>query len=150
MVVSVLGQQLLDVHVTVAEGAPRFQGTAFHGHGQLVAADHGAHAAPAAGERVDHHRRAASEGREELDGRVEVGGSTGAGEHRNLPTIGQGPSRDLVAQELEHLRGRTDEDEPGRLAGGGEVGVVGKETVTGVHAVATRLRATRTSWAVSR
>ena len=45
---------------------------------------------------------------------------------------GEQLGRDLVAEEARRGGRRPDEGEPGRLTGGGEVGVLGEEPVTGV------------------
>src|SRR5699024_8654148 len=74
----------------------------------------------------------------DLGGAAEEGGvvEPGAGEagHGGHAAGGDGGAGgDLVAHGLDRRGGRADEHQPGRLAGAGEAGAFGEETVAGVH-----------------
>ena len=104
-----------------------------------------AHAAPAAaGERLDHHGKAdlARRGCERRLALVAVV----AGNAGNAGRAHQRLGARLVAHGADRGGRRADEDEPGRLAGRGEGGVLGEEAVAGMDRVgAARLRRRRGS-----
>ncbi len=124
----------LDEHPGVAEGALRLAHRCGERLGQVVADVDAAHPAPAAaGDGLDEDREAdLVRGREQGVGVV---GGLGRLQHGQAGPLRGGDGGDLVAGHLQHVRGRPDERDPGLLAGGGQVGVLGQEAVARVDRV---------------
>ncbi len=75
----------------------------------------------------------------------------GTGNQRSPDPLGDVPGGDLVAEVADRLRGRPDPGQPGIQHGLGEVGVLGEESVAGVHGVgAGPARRRRAAWSMSR
>ena len=127
--------QPLHVHALDAE-ALRLGHAARVGFGQGLCVEHGAQAAATATAHcLDHHAGVGVRG-EEGARLLEAHRLRAAGQHRHAALQGQGARACLVAEELELLDGRADEEEPGALAGAREVGALAQEAVAGVDRVA--------------
>src|SRR5271170_6543633 len=128
---------LLDVDVAVAEGSPRLGLAARESPRDLIEMmDRAGAAATAAGDRLDHHRAARAERREELAGFVERGRPQGPAHHGHAAALGQRARARLVAEEFEDLRPRTDERDSLRGAMSRERGVLAQEAVARMDRVA--------------
>src|SRR5699024_2299182 len=127
------GEQVFEEEGVVAEGAGGLAAGGGERGGQLLGAVHLVHALPAAARRgFDQQRVSDLGGAAEEGGVVEPGaGEAGHGGHAAGGDGGAGG--DLVAHGLDRRGGRADEHQPGRLAGAGEAGPFGEETVAGVH-----------------
>ena len=119
----------LDVDPVVAEGRLRF-GLRLRPEPLDLARGGGlAHApAAAAGLRLEHHRVADRLGDAQRLGRV-AHRAVRPGDDRDADLLHRDPRRGLVVESREHVRRRTDEDEPVLLADLGEVRVLGEEAV---------------------
>ncbi len=136
-----MGQEALDVELAVAERGLRLRRAALERRRQLVCARRRAHAAPAAaGHRFDHDGSVGSEeGLRRLQGRRTVG----AFQDRHAAGLRQRPRPALVAEQLQALRRRPHEGQPGRGAGPRERRVLREEPVAGVHRVGAGVRRRR-------
>ena len=130
------GDKALDEERAVAERSLGLSRATLEGLFDLVCLMDGAHTAPAAaGDRLDHHR-AAIELFEEGASAVEVDRVVCAGQNRDAPRSCQRPGAGLVAEQRERSGRGTDEGDARLLAGAGEVGVLGEESVAGMDGVA--------------
>ncbi len=134
-----LGDEPLGVNRADAESRLRFRRAALECLGEPARIVDDAHAAaPAPGDRLQHHAAArigqALLGEERGDFRQ--AGRAGARQQGHAAVAREGPGAGLVAESLELRRRRTDEDDPGGGAGAGEVGAFAEETVAGVERVA--------------
>ena len=135
--VSCVREQLLDVDGVVAERRAGLGGAQAHRRLEGRRVGDRAHPPPASpGQRLDHHRAAGTERVQERPGRREVGGSLGAGEHRDPELSSALPGAGLVPEQRQRLRVRTDEGDPPVRARPGQRRVLGEEAVARVQGVA--------------
>ena len=131
--------QLLDEKVAVAEGAAGFRLAAGEGLIDLIELGDGAHpASAAAGDRLDHHRTAGTQGGQEIAGLVQAGRARGSGQHGNAGALGQQSRLDLVAEELENFGPRADESDTFLGAAMGELRIFTEKAVARMDRIATR------------
>ncbi len=129
--------QLLDIEAAVAERALGLGPAALVRLFDLLGRGDDAGPAPAAaGERLDDHRAAVFESREELSRFVETGGPIRAAQDGDIGGGGGGTGSALVAEEFQHLEPRADEGDARVGAGSAEGCVLGQETVAGMDRVA--------------
>lgn len=130
-----LVQVLLDEALAATERGHGLAGGRFEQLGNLFDAVGDLHAAATTTEGgLDGHRDAVLLG--ELDDLVGVLDQVlGARGHRRVRAFGDVAGGDLVTEVADGLRRRADPDQPGVDDGLGEVGVLGKESVTGVDGI---------------
>ena len=129
--------QSLGVERPAAEGAFRLGPATGEGVGDFLWAAHGAHtAAAAAGDRLQHDRRAEFFEERPCFVRAAHGG---AFDDRRATPRGDLARKNLVAEEVERLGRRPDEGHARRRDCAGEGGVFGKKAVAGMDGVAARL-----------
>src|SRR5262249_3273053 len=123
---------------TVAERLLGFVLAKLPGALQLRLVGHRPHAAAAAtGNRLDHD--AIGRFVEERDGLGETRSLRRTLQHRHRASLGQGAGCCLVAEQIERLRRRADEDKAGRFAGPGKRRVLAQEAITWMNGVASAL-----------
>ena len=153
--------QALDIHAVDTERRARFRHTARIGFRQVRCTQYGTHTPTAATtDGLDHHACIACSTRHLTEStplvvRIASGclrgeeslrlrqchGTSAAGHHRHVATLGQSPRPRLVAEQCQLLRRRPDEHQPGADAGLREVGTLAQEAVARVHCIAAlRLR----------
>jgi len=122
---------LLQVDGCVTERGASRVGCALDRGDQLGLLLHDLHADPAAAAgRLDDHRQPDLEGGPASH--LQVLDRVGAGRRRHAVSLRQLPRRQLVAEKLHRLRRRTDEGDPGRLAGLGKREPLAEEAVAGM------------------
>ena len=100
--------------------------------GRIVDHPHPASAAAPTG--LEHQRKAHDFG--QLERGVEIVGERAGGRHhRHTGRLRELPRAHLVSDLAHHVARRPDEDQPGRAAGVGELGVLGEKAVARVHGV---------------
>ncbi len=133
-----LDHGLLEEHGRVAEGGLGLAHAGLERVAQVLAALDPPHTSSATtGHRLREDREA-----DLLGGRhegLEVGARLGALERGQTGLLGGGDGAGLVAGQVQHRGGRTDERDAGVGAGLGEVRVLGQEAVAGVDRVGARL-----------
>src|SRR5262249_3932638 len=133
-----LRQQLLDVHVTVAESLQGFGSAALVGRCQLVRMAHSPNAVSAtARDGLDHDRAVLVQ---ECPRLLDAGGALSSGQDGNTAFPRKRARSALVAEDLQHFGRRTDEREAGLRAPTGERRVLAEETIAGMHRVTARFR----------
>ena len=125
--------QFFDDQPGIAEGAFRLAHRGFDFAGKAVQPGHGAHAfAAASGRGLQHHRKP-----EIANDAGDFGGvfacRLAAGDGRHIGRLGFALGRSLVAEPLDGLGGRADEDQPRRLDRARECGILGQKAETGVN-----------------
>ena len=131
------GHPALDVEAGVAEGLSGLRGAALEGGVYLGGLGDGAHAPSAApSDGLDDHAGALGEIGEEGVRLLKVDGVGEAGDDGDVLILSEGARLGLRAEEVERVRGGTDEGEARLFAGAGEGGALGKKTVAGVDGVA--------------
>ena len=134
--VSRRGQELLDVEIAAAERPLGFGRAALESLREFGGGRCHAHsAAAAAGDGFDQNRRPFSQRFKESSCLLERRRSTGSRKERNPAGLGVAASRRLVSKQRKVVCRRAEEDEAGFLAGAGEVGPLGQETVTGMDGI---------------
>ena len=134
------GHQALDQDRAVAKGGCGFRLAALIRLGDLIGRRHDPHpATAAAGDRLDHHRAAVTEGIEEGRRSGEIDGSGAAGQDRHIVFGRQGPRLRFVTEQFQRIDGRSDEGDPFLVAAPGQLRTFGEEAVAGVQRVAARL-----------
>ncbi len=127
----------LDEHRAVAEGRLRLALAAGEGLGHRRRILHGAHAAPAAACRRLEHDGVAELARQLQRFARGLQGLTASGHDGDAERPCERACADLVAEQGEHRRRRTDENETLGRAQLGECSVLGQESVARVDAIAT-------------
>src|SRR5947207_2707765 len=111
---------------------------------ELLGTPDDAHAAPAtAGDGLHHGGRALPERREKGAGLFHARRPARPAQHGHAATLGQGPRRQLVAEERERLGPRSDEGQAGLGAAPREARLLAQEAVARMHGVAPRLAGDR-------
>ncbi len=132
-----IDHQLLGIDVAPAERRTRLGLAAFVGGGDVGNVRDRSHApATAAGDGLEHH---GAVGRHEGLGLGDRGQHFAADEHRHTDLGGQDSGSRLVTEEPQRPRRGPHERDAGGLDGGGKVGVLAQESVTGVDGVASVL-----------
>ena len=134
-----VADQALDIDAVAAEGGHRLGLAARIGFLQLAGVIDDAHAAAAAaGDRLDHDGAAGALRREEGPGLLQAGRPAGAFDDRHAASFCQRLGLRLVAEQLERLRRRPDEDDAFLDAAPGQRGVLAEEAIAGMQRVACR------------
>ena len=125
--------QFFDDQPGIAEGVFRLAHRGFDFAGQTVQPRHGTHAlAAASGRGLQHHRKP-----EITNDAGDFGGvfacRPAAGDGRDIGRFGFALGRRLVAEPLDGLGGRADEDQPGPLDRARECGILGQKAEAGVN-----------------
>ncbi|GAA2889265.1 hypothetical protein GCM10010524_21960 [Streptomyces mexicanus] len=132
------GQQVLDVDLVAAEGAPGLRTAALEGPGQVVRVAHRAHPASAAArDRLDHHPGARPQTREEVLRLRQAHPARCRREDRHTVPGGEVPCAGLVAEQGQQFGGGADEGQSRPGAQRRELRVLAEESVTGMDQRAT-------------
>ena len=126
-------------HGVIAERGGRFAARLFQFAVELRGAIYYAHAAPATAEGgFDNQRITDLAG--DFRGLLGIGdGFLAAGNARNARFLGEPPRGGLIAQQVEQIRRRADENDAGSFAGAGQRRVLGEKSVPRVNRVHTLL-----------
>ena len=137
-----LADQTFDIDVVVTESGLRLGLAARIGLLQLRGVLDEPHAAAAAaGDGLDHHGTASAERSEECLRLVQCGRAGGAFDHRHATPLGQPLGFDLVAEQIERLGGRSDENDPLLGATPRQLRVLAEKAIARVQRIAAgRLR----------
>src|SRR5208282_3516988 len=129
--------QALDVHVPISECRARLGPAALVGFFEILDAIDGAHsAATAARNRFDHHRGAGTLRDEKRPGLLEARRSLGGSQDGYAALGGDRSRAHLVAEEIENLGPRPDEQDSCFGATAREYGILAQEAVTRMDRVA--------------
>ena len=132
-----VADQAFDIDAVAAEGGFGLRLAARIGLFQFCGIVDNAHAAPAAaGDGLDHDRAAGAERREERFGLVEAGRTAGAIDNGNAAFFCQRLGLRLVAEQVQRLRRRADEDDPLFCATPRQRGVFAEKAVAGMQRIA--------------
>jgi len=131
--------QLLEIDVVLAEGGLRLAPRRRQLAGKRVAVGDDAHAAAAAAPRGLEHQRIADLGGDPPALLHVLRQRLARRHHRHAHRDGEVARRDLVAEAAHGDRARPDEGEAGGEAGGGEIRVLGEESIAGMDRVGARL-----------
>ncbi len=132
-----VADQALDIDAVAAEGGHRLGLAARIGLLQLCGVVDDAHAAAAAaGDRLDHDGAAGAQRVEEGPCLLQAGRPAGALDDRHAALLGQRLGLRLVAEQVERLRRRPDEDDALLGAAPGERGILAEKAIAGMHRVA--------------
>ena len=137
-----LADQALDIDALVPKGRLRLGLAARIGFVQLQSVLDEPHAAPAAaGHCLDHDRAAGAERGEEGLGLVQRGRAAGPFDHGHAAAFCQLLGRDLVAEQIQRLGRRPDENDPLLGATPRQLRILAEKAITGMQRVAVgRLR----------
>ena len=131
------GNELLRIDVCNPESRSCLRPAPLERRRDLFAGADDAHAAaPAPGDRLDHHRCTGGKRCEEALRVVCVRQDGAAGEDGDACSLGQRPRRHLVAKEFERFGSRPDEAQPMAGTEAGEGGVLAQEPIAGMDRVA--------------
>ena len=132
--------ETLDVELVTAERAPGLLAAARPRALERRGVPDGGHpTAASAPDRLDHHSTAVlSEGEQELARHRKSAFHPGPRQDRHPAALRERPRPSLVAEQLEGLRGRSDESDAAFRASPGELRVLAQKAVSGVDGVAPR------------
>ncbi len=131
--------QLFDVNGAVSEGGLRLRLAAFEGLLQRVhLLDHAHASAAAAADGLDNHRLAGPERLEKAPRLIDGRSICRPGQHRDARASRLLPGTDLVAEELQHLHPRADEDNAFLTEPPRESGVLAQKAVARMNRIGSR------------
>ena len=132
-----LADQALDIDAVVSEGGLRLGLAACIGFLQLRGFLDEAHAAPAAaGHRLDHDRASAAERSEECFCLIQRGRAGSPLDHGHAAAFGELFGCDLVAEQIERLGRRSDENDPLLRATSRQQRIFAEKAIAGMQRVA--------------